>query len=91
MAIARLSGIYVRNLQNAGAELVHGKARLKDRHTVEVEGRGAVTAAKILVATGGHPWSPAELPDTVLRLTVSVAKLRMPPPMKVAELPDRVL
>ena len=38
--IARLSGIYVRNLQNAGAELVHGKARLVDRHTVEVEGKG---------------------------------------------------
>src|ERR1700754_537500 len=46
--IARLSGIYVRNLQNAGAELVHGKARLKDRHTVEIEGKGLVTADKIL-------------------------------------------
>src|SRR5690606_18960063 len=33
--IARLSGVYVRNLQNAGAELVHAKARLKDRHTIE--------------------------------------------------------
>ena len=42
--IARLSGIYVRNLQNAGAELAHGKARLVDAHTVEVEGRGKVTA-----------------------------------------------
>jgi glutathione reductase (NADPH) len=60
--IARLSGIYVRNLQNAGAELVHGKARLKDRHTVEVEGRGVVTADKILVATGGRPWLPEQLP-----------------------------
>ena len=60
--IARLSGIYVRNLQNAGAELVHGKARLKDRHTVEVEGRGTVTAEKILIATGGRPWTPKHLP-----------------------------
>src|SRR4030095_13067366 len=34
--IARLSGIYVKNLQNAGAELVHGKAVLKDAHTIEV-------------------------------------------------------
>jgi glutathione reductase (NADPH) len=59
--IARLSGIYVRNLQNAGAELVHGKARLKDSHTVEVEGRGAVTARKILIATGGRPWMPEDL------------------------------
>src|SRR4051812_29475606 len=60
--IARLSGIYVRNLQNAGAELVHARARVKDPHTVEVEGKGAVTAKRILVATGGRPWMPADLP-----------------------------
>jgi glutathione reductase (NADPH) len=60
--IARLSGIYVRNLQNAGAELVHARARLKDAHTVEVEGKGTYTAEKILVATGGRPWMPSDLP-----------------------------
>src|SRR3954467_9217900 len=59
--IARLSGIYVRNLQNAGAELVHGKARLVDAHTVEVDGRGKVPADKILIATGGRPWMPADM------------------------------
>jgi glutathione reductase (NADPH) len=60
--IARLSGIYVRNLQNAGAELVHGRAVLKDSHTVEVAGHGTVTADKILIATGGRPWTPQALP-----------------------------
>ena len=59
--IARLSGIYVRNLENAGAELVHGKARLIDAHSVEVEGHGRVTADKILIATGGRPWMPKAL------------------------------
>ncbi|WP_395671045.1 glutathione-disulfide reductase [Phenylobacterium sp.] len=59
--IARLSGIYVRNLQNAGAELVHGKARLVDAHTVEVDGKGRVTADKILIATGGRPWMPKDV------------------------------
>ncbi|WP_293908210.1 glutathione-disulfide reductase [Phenylobacterium sp.] len=59
--IARLSGIYVRNLQNAGAELVHARATLKDRHTVEVEGKGTFTARKILIATGGRPWMPRDL------------------------------
>ncbi|WP_370221294.1 FAD-dependent oxidoreductase, partial [Qipengyuania sp.] len=34
--IARLSGIYVANLGKAGAELIHGRARLKDAHTLEV-------------------------------------------------------
>jgi glutathione reductase (NADPH) len=60
--IARLSGVYVRNLDNAGAELVRGKARLVDAHTVEVEGRGRVTADKVLIATGGRPWMPRDLP-----------------------------
>jgi glutathione reductase (NADPH) len=60
--IARLSGIYVTNLANAGAELVHGRARLLDPHTVEVAGKGKVTAEKILIATGGRPWSPTDLP-----------------------------
>ena len=53
--IARLSGIYVTNLSNAGVEIVHAKARLKDAHTVELVGKGEVTAGKILIATGG-PW-----------------------------------
>ena len=59
--IARLSGIYVRNLQNAGAELAHGKARLLDAHTVEIDKIGK-TADKILISTGGRPWMPADLP-----------------------------
>jgi glutathione reductase (NADPH) len=39
--IARLSGIYVTNLQKAGADLLHGKAQIVDAHTVEVaQGQG---------------------------------------------------
>jgi len=71
--IARLSGIYVRNLQNAGAELIHGKARLKDRHTIEVEGKGTVTADKILIATGGRPWMPETLPGIEYGITSNEA------------------
>ena len=62
--IARLSGIYVTNLQKAGAHLLHGKARVIDAHTVEVlpkEGSndaGRYTARKILIATGGRPVKP---------------------------------
>ena len=71
--IARLSGIYVRNLQNAGAELLHGKTRLLDRHTVEVDGHGKVTAKKILVATGGRPWMPQDLPGIEHAITSNEA------------------
>lgn len=62
--IARLSGIYVTNLQKAGADLVHGRAILKDAHTIEIQGEHAqtVTADKILIATGGRPTFPADLP-----------------------------
>jgi len=82
--IARLSGIYVRNLQNAGAELVHGKAWLVDRHTVEVEGRGRVTAKKILIATGGRPWMPHDLPGIEHAITSNEA-------FHLSELPKRVV
>jgi len=61
--IARLSGIYVTNLQNAGAELAHAKARLIDAHTIELVGKDkTVTADKILIATGGRPWVPQDMP-----------------------------
>ncbi len=62
--IARLSGIYVTNLQKAGADLLHGRAVLKDAHAIEITGQDArtVTADKILIATGGRPTYPADLP-----------------------------
>ena len=57
--IARMSGIYVRNLSNAGAELVHARAELRDAHTVELIGKDRkVTADKILIAVGGWPSVP---------------------------------
>lgn len=58
--IARLSGIYVANLSKAGADLVHGRAVLKDAHTVEIQGEHAqeITADKILIAVGGWPTKP---------------------------------
>jgi glutathione reductase (NADPH) len=82
--IARLSGIYVRNLQNAGAELVHGKARLLDAHTVEVAGRGTVTADKILIATGSRPWIPSDLPGVEHAITSNEA-------FHLPELPRRIV
>ncbi|HEX6859129.1 MAG TPA: glutathione-disulfide reductase [Caulobacteraceae bacterium] len=67
--IARLSGIYVTNLQNAGADLVHARAVLKDAHTVELVGKDqTVTADKILIATGGRPVKP-NIPGAELGIT----------------------
>ncbi|MBU2136114.1 MAG: FAD-dependent oxidoreductase, partial [Alphaproteobacteria bacterium] len=82
--IARLSGIYVTNLQNAGAELAHAKARLIDAHTIELVGKDkTVTADKILIATGGRPWVPADLPGIEHVITSDEA-------FHIAELPQRM-
>ncbi|HET7500769.1 MAG TPA: glutathione-disulfide reductase [Kofleriaceae bacterium] len=56
--IARLSNAYVERLRKAGAEVIAGRARLVDRHAIEVGGR-TITAASVLVATGGHARRPS--------------------------------
>ena len=60
--VDRLSGIYVRNLRNAGVEILHDRAEVVDPHTVRlVREDRTVTAERILVATGGAPYRPLEL------------------------------
>ncbi len=55
--IARLSAAYAGALTRAGAHLHESRAVIVDPHTVEVGG-ARVTAANILVATGGTPRKP---------------------------------
>ena len=87
--IARLSGIYVTNLQKAGAHLLHGRAQIIDAHTVEVlhkdgsKDAGRYTARKILIATGGRPWKP-DFPGADLGITSDEA-------FHLTDLPKRVL
>jgi glutathione reductase (NADPH) len=67
--IERLSGIYRRNLEGAGAEIIMERARLLDRHTVELGGGRKVTAGHILIATGATPFLPRHLPGHELAIT----------------------
>jgi glutathione reductase (NADPH) len=53
----RLEGVYQRILRENGVTLVEGRGVLSDPHTVTVNGK-ALTAAKILIATGGRPSLP---------------------------------
>jgi len=55
--IARLNAVYERLLATAGAEVVRGRAALRDAHTVEVAGR-SWSARHILIATGSRPQVP---------------------------------
>ena len=55
--ITRLNGIYGQLLVDAGATLIHGRARLAGANAVEVNGQ-IHTAPNLLVATGGRPVPP---------------------------------
>ena len=55
--IERLNGVYQRVLDNAGVKTFFARASLVDAHTVQVGGE-RVTAANILIATGGSPVVP---------------------------------
>jgi glutathione reductase (NADPH) len=68
--IDRLSGIYARNLRNAGAELIDERAEFVDAHTLKLVKSGrTVTAAKILIATGGRPIMPDDVEGIDLAIT----------------------
>ncbi len=71
--IARLSGIYVTNLQNAGADLAHARAELRDAHTIALSDRDKTySVGKVLIATGAAPVSPS-LPGIELAITSNEA------------------
>jgi len=65
--IARLNSIYRELLEGAGVRVMEGRARLRDRHTIEVDGT-VVTADRILVSTGGRPFK-SEIPGNGLSIT----------------------
>ena len=59
--IARLNGIYVNLLTEAGVAMRDGRATLTDAHTIEVAteaGVERITGETILIATGGKPHIP---------------------------------
>jgi glutathione reductase (NADPH) len=80
--IARLNGVYKRLIEGAGAAIIDGRARLKDRHTVVIGERG-YSADKILVATGGWPFVP-DFPGSEHVITSNEAFF-------LDELPERIV
>lgn len=80
--ILRLNGIYESLLNNAGVEIINGRATVDDEHTVVVDAR-RYTAKHILVATGGWPTVP-EFPGREHVITSNEAFF-------LPALPERVL
>jgi len=71
--VTRLNGIYEKNLHNDKVEYIHGRAHLLSPHSAEVrldDGTTAtINAKKILLATGGHPTIPTNIPGAELGIT----------------------
>lgn len=65
--IARLNGIYERNLASRKVELARGFARLAGPGAIEIDGR-AVGASHIVIATGGRALVP-DIPGAELGIT----------------------
>jgi glutathione reductase (NADPH) len=80
--IARLEDVYRTLLKAAGVSLIEGRAKLRDPHTIDVDGR-SYRSAHILVATGGWPVLPA-IPGIEHCITSNEA-------LELRELPSRVL
>lgn len=71
--ISRLNKAYIRNLEAAGAELIHERATLLNRDTVVLASGRQITARYILVATGATPFVPRHLPGHELAITSNEA------------------
>jgi glutathione reductase (NADPH) len=83
--VTRLSKIYAANLAKAGVTTFEERAGLVDAHTVRLaKSGGEYTAARILIATGGRPYLPEDLPGAELGITSNEAFV-------LPALPKRVL
>jgi glutathione reductase (NADPH) len=66
--IKRLNGIYEKNLGNDKVEYIHGRAHLTGKNEAEVilddGSKTTIRAKKILLAVGGHPTIPQNIPGS---------------------------
>ena len=60
--VDRLSGIYARNLRNSGVEVIEARAELTGPNEVKLSTGATITAKTILIATGGKPAIPTDVP-----------------------------
>ncbi|GIU66059.1 glutathione-disulfide reductase [Candidatus Phycosocius spiralis] len=60
--VDRLSGIYARNLRNGGIKVFEARAELIGPHEVHLSSGTIISAKTILIATGGKPAIPTDVP-----------------------------
>lgn len=66
--VDRLNGIYQRMLDNSDVKVFRGYGKFVDSHTIEIGDR-KVTAEKILIAVGGKPVKPDDIPGVEHAIT----------------------
>ena len=66
--VDRLNGIYQRMLDNSEVKVYRGYGKFIDPHTIEI-GDQKVTAEKILIAVGGKPVKPDDIPGVEYAIT----------------------
>ncbi|PZX09420.1 glutathione-disulfide reductase [Celeribacter halophilus] len=82
--LSRLEGIYTKNAGNAGVEILHQRAAVKDPHTVVLADGTEKTAKHILVAVGGTPFVPDNVPGIEHAITSNEI-------FDIPEFPKRIL
>jgi len=74
--VNRLSGLYIKNLAGAGAEIILDRAIVAGPNTVRLSDQGReVTAERILIAVGGHTYRPMGIKGQELGITSTDAFL----------------
>lgn len=67
--IERLSQAYRRGLTNAGVTIFEERAVVTGPHSVRLSSGREISAKRILLATGGKPWLPDDLPGVEHAIT----------------------
>ncbi|MGH1330805.1 MAG: glutathione-disulfide reductase [Paracoccaceae bacterium] len=67
--LSRLEAIYDRNATNAGVEIFHQRAVVTGPHEVRLADGKVISAKHILIAVGGRPFVPENIPGAELALT----------------------
>nr|WP_321463735.1 glutathione-disulfide reductase [uncultured Cohaesibacter sp.] len=83
--IDRLNGLYIKNLERHNVEIIQSRAEIQAPHRIWLTGQERhVTARYILVATGGRPNLPTDLPGAEHLITSNEV-------FHLDKMPDRVV
>lgn len=74
----RLNDIYKSLLVNSGVDILYGKAKFIDSHTIDIEGK-QITAGRFLIATGGTPYIPDVLGKEHINVSDDVFEMKSLP------------